>query len=155
MARGEWSLGKIIDVYFKFGQVGDQYLGRILALLDPNTPEFKVLPPHWIDATDPAIKEGIEVCFPKLTEAHGNTAHDPTGLSLSIFLAQLVYHSDWLLQMSALHKGHQFGSIPIIDNHILLKKLKENVTLEPSPSCCKPSGHPTACISCGSATPNT
>ena len=45
MARGEWSLGKIINVYFKFGQVSNQYLGQILALLDPNTTDFQVLHP--------------------------------------------------------------------------------------------------------------
>ena len=39
-ARGEWSIGKVLNVYFKFGMGGDQYLGHILALLDPNKPEF-------------------------------------------------------------------------------------------------------------------
>ena len=29
--RGEWSMGNVFDVYFKFGERGDQYLGRILA----------------------------------------------------------------------------------------------------------------------------
>ena len=45
-ARGEWSIGKILDVYFKFAMGGDQYFGQILALLDPNKDEFAVLPPH-------------------------------------------------------------------------------------------------------------
>ena len=50
--RGEWSMGKVFDIYWLFSQAGDQYLGRILDGLDPNTPEFVILHPHF--------KEGIE-----------------------------------------------------------------------------------------------
>jgi hypothetical protein len=45
--RGEWSIGTVLDVYWHFGSVGDNYLGRILALLDPNSQDFDSLPPHW------------------------------------------------------------------------------------------------------------
>ena len=54
-ARGEWSIGKVLDVYFKFGAGGDQYLGRLLAFLDPNDSSFAVLPPHWKDPTHPTV----------------------------------------------------------------------------------------------------
>ena len=66
-ARGEWSLGKIMDIYFKFGDPGDQYLGRIMAGLDPNSELFGILPPHfkesekWIE--DPELKEAMNLCF--------------------------------------------------------------------------------------------
>jgi hypothetical protein len=33
--HGEWSTGSILDVYWPFSEPGDQYLGRILAGLDP------------------------------------------------------------------------------------------------------------------------
>jgi len=41
-ARGEWLIGKILDVYFKFAMGRDQYLGRLLALLDPKSPDFGI-----------------------------------------------------------------------------------------------------------------
>jgi hypothetical protein len=46
--RGEWSIGTVLDMYWYFGSVGDNYLGRILALLDPNSSDFDLLPPHWM-----------------------------------------------------------------------------------------------------------
>ena len=38
---GEWSLGKVLGVYWLFAQAGDQYCGHILAVLDPMSAEFK------------------------------------------------------------------------------------------------------------------
>ena len=40
-------MGKIWNTYLKFGISGNQYLGRTLSLLDPDTPSFAVLPAHW------------------------------------------------------------------------------------------------------------
>jgi hypothetical protein len=42
--RGDWSLGKVLDVYWQFAEVGDSYLGRCLCGLDPNDASFSVLP---------------------------------------------------------------------------------------------------------------
>ena len=33
--REEWSMGKILDVYWHFSEPGDHYLGRILVGMDP------------------------------------------------------------------------------------------------------------------------
>jgi len=96
-AHGEWSIGKILDVYFCFAMGGDQYLGWILALLDPSKETFSILPPHWKDQTHPAVLRGMKLCFGGVLEAHSSTSHDPSGL-LSLLLALMVYHSDWLLQ---------------------------------------------------------
>jgi hypothetical protein len=46
-ARGEWSLGHVLDLYLHFAEPGDTFLGCILAGLDPSSEEFGVLPPHW------------------------------------------------------------------------------------------------------------
>jgi len=46
-ARGEWSLGKVLDVYWHFSEPGDTYLGRVLAFLCPNSLDFAILPPHF------------------------------------------------------------------------------------------------------------
>ena len=45
---GEWTVGQILDCYWHFGSVGDQYLGRILCGLTIDSDEFDKLPPHWI-----------------------------------------------------------------------------------------------------------
>ena len=42
--RGEWSLGSVLEVYWHFSEPGDQYLGRVLTGLDPNSANFGVLP---------------------------------------------------------------------------------------------------------------
>lgn len=45
--HGEWSMGKVFDIYFKFGEFVDAYLGSILSRLDPNSPSFDILSPHF------------------------------------------------------------------------------------------------------------
>eukprot|EP00978_Attheya_sp_CCMP212_P034978 scaffold149828_cov60-Attheya_sp.AAC.3 len=34
--RGDWSLGKVVDIYWHFSEAGDSFLGRTLAGMDPN-----------------------------------------------------------------------------------------------------------------------
>ena len=54
---GEWSMGKVFDVYFNFEECGNNYLGRILAGLDPNSTNFGDLPPYFKkDMNDDVIK---------------------------------------------------------------------------------------------------
>ena len=38
----------MLDIYWHFGSVGDQYLGQILAGHDPNKENFDVLLPHFM-----------------------------------------------------------------------------------------------------------
>ena len=61
--RGEWSLGVVQDIYFKFAEKGDHVIGRILGGLDPDSADFDVLPPHWTVPDDEHIKEAMELCF--------------------------------------------------------------------------------------------
>ena len=66
--RGEWSIGSVLDVYWHFASVGDQYLGRILAGFDPTSSRFDTLPPHWkIDnpLTNGNIRVGMDMTFGK------------------------------------------------------------------------------------------
>ena len=130
-ARGEWSIGKILDVYFKFALGGDQYLGRILALLDPSDASFSILPPQWIDPTHPSVILGIRVCFGDVVTVHSGTNHDPSGL-LSLLLASMVHHSDWLIGVCSRHPSHPFHSLPLLNDNPLLTELKSLVTLEPN-----------------------
>jgi hypothetical protein len=128
-ARGVWSIGKILDVYFRFAMGGDQYLGRILALLDPSKETFSILPPHWKDQTHPAVLRGMNLCFGGVLAAHSSTSHDPSGL-LSLLLASMVYHSDWLYSVCANHPGHPFQLLPVLNDEELLLELKGLLTLE-------------------------
>jgi hypothetical protein len=41
-ARGKWSLGRVLDLYWHFAEPGDTFLGCILAGLDPSSEEFGV-----------------------------------------------------------------------------------------------------------------
>jgi len=128
-ARGEWSIGKILDVYFKFAMGGDQYLGRLLAFLDPKDESFSTLPPHWIDPTNPLVLEGLKVTFGNVLESHCQKNYDPSGV-LSLLLASIVHHSGWLHATCAKHPDHPFHKIPLLDRHDLLADLKKQVTLE-------------------------
>ena len=139
-ARGEWSIGKVLDVYFKFGLGGDQYLGRILAFLDPNSTTFGVLPPHWTDNGSENVMRGIKMNFKDII-AHDTTEHDPTGF-LGLLLASIVYHSDWLNKQRAKNPRHPFAGIPILNDPDLLKALKSEVTIEPNDDCPTSSGVP-------------
>ena len=52
MARGERSLGEIIDVYFKFIYGGDCYLRQVLTLKNANSTDCVILPVHWKDLSE-------------------------------------------------------------------------------------------------------
>ena len=41
-------MGAVLDVYWHFSEPGDHFLGRVLAGLDPNKPQFATMPPHFI-----------------------------------------------------------------------------------------------------------
>jgi hypothetical protein len=128
-ARGEWSMGKILDIYFQFAMGGDYYLGRLLTLIDPEDDHFDTLPPHWKDEFHPSVRRGIKITFGKVLSCHEHTDHNPLGL-LAFLLASIVHHSDWLFQEMGKHPGHHFYSIPVLNDHVLLKELKEQLTLE-------------------------
>ena len=49
---GEWRLGKVSDLYWKWSHLGDCYVGRSLSGLDPDSEEFNTLPPHFIADMD-------------------------------------------------------------------------------------------------------
>lgn len=64
--RGEWSLGRVFDLYLHLADPADTYLGRILAGLDPVSDDFATLPPHFIPEnpmSEPTIKEAMELMY--------------------------------------------------------------------------------------------
>ena len=131
-ARGEWSLGRVLDLYWQFAATGDYYLGRVLAGMDPNVASFAVLPPHWKmenPLLDAKVKEAMELMYGPILRKHQDTPVNPTGILL-LCLASVVYHSDFLIETTSKYPGHQFGTIPLLSKPQLLAQLKEMVTIE-------------------------
>ena len=96
--RGEWSLGQIFDIYFLYAESGDQYLGRILAGLDPNSMIFAILPPHFVEGMENSfIKKGMNMTFRNILqlEENGVLGTNMTGILLRC-LASIVYHQEYL-----------------------------------------------------------
>lgn len=126
--RGEWSMGKILDIYFRFAAGGDYYLGQLLSLKDAMSPQFATPCPHWIDPTDERVLEAMRLTFGKVLVEHEDSDHDPYGF-LSLLLASMVYHCDWMLQICS-DSAHPFNQIPLLSSP-LLKELRENcLTME-------------------------
>ena len=144
-ARGEWSLGKVLDIYWHFAEPGDHYLGRCLAGLDPNSEDFAILPPHFTvgnPVENEQICEAIEMMYgPALQKRAGTIDSDPTALFCKV-LPSLVYHSEYLQSTIRRVPGHPFAGIPILNHPALLRDLKELVTIKPSPQMSTPTGIP-------------
>ena len=141
--RGEWLIAKVLDVYFKFGTGGNQYLGRLLAFLDPSDSSFAVLPPHWKDPTHTTVVLGLEIAFQGILDTHQNESYDPTCL-LRLLLASIVHHFDWIISVCSKYPGHPFHGLALLDEHELLKELKsKHLTLEPTQQVPLPTGVPT------------
>ena len=146
--RGEWSISMIFDVYLGFAEPGDHYLGRLLAVLNPNKASFASLPPHFIKGMeDKDVKEAMDLCFTSIIRNENENNVDISlntnvcGLLLRC-LASMVHHSDSLMQQTILHPNHPFASIPIFNRPILLSKLKKLVTTNPSDKITSATGIP-------------
>jgi hypothetical protein len=117
--RGDWSQGHVFDVYLQFADPGDQYLGRILAGLDPNTSEFASLPPHFVvPSTNKDVEEALVICFGDLAEKYCFKGQ------LMLCLASMVYHIEWIKETAATFPGHPFNLLPILRRPGLVQRLK-------------------------------
>lgn len=135
--RGEWSMGKVFDIYFKFGSSGDEYLGRILAGLNPNNASFACLPPYFTGSiTNPHIERAMKGMFGDILENHPSTRS-----ILSLCLASIVYHSEFLKEIIRNNRGHPLETIFIFQDESLLQELKMLVSTQES-EMMKPTGIP-------------
>ena len=139
-SRGDWSLGKVLDIYWQFAEAGDAYLGRCLSGLDPNDSNFSVLPPHWTVESpldDDDIAAGLKLMYGEVIR------HHPRSMALLVrLLAAVTYSSDWLMDFTIANRGHPFSAIPLLQNPDLLRRLKAKVTIEPTESMRTPTGVP-------------
>ena len=128
-------MGAVLDVYWHFASTGDHYLGRILAGLDPNTPGFGILPPHWTTSNpleNDLIKRAMGMLYGPILVAYAGKKENPAGLLLRC-LPSLVFHSDSLLEVMVKFPGHHFTKISILHDRQLLDGLKKLVTTDPTP----------------------
>ena len=135
--RGEWSQGAVFDVYLLFAEPGDQYLGRILAGLDPNSASFGVLPPHFkVPATHESIQEAMLICFGDLGANYSVTAQ------LERMLASMIYHIDWIRKCAANNPEHPFNQLPLLQCPELINELSPLVSTKPSEQLSAATGIP-------------
>ena len=142
--RGEWSIGKIFDIYFQniTGSAGgDQYLGRVLCGLDPLSTDFTSMPPHFTcDTSNDDIKEAMSLTFGSLIESNPDLEQLP-GVLL-ILLASLVYHSTWMLGIAGDSTTHPFNNIALLNDAALLEKLRPLVSIQTGPKMPRATGIP-------------
>jgi len=141
LLRGEWSLGKVLDIYWRWTAQGDTYLGRLLAGMDHDNVEFGMLPPHFKEGRENKhISEAMRLCFGPIIDMWGEKCTIES--SLLLFLASMVWHQDFLAKFMTETNGHPFQNIPILQNPVLLRELKQLVTCEPCNSISVSSGVP-------------
>lgn len=142
--RGEWSMGKVLDVYWHFAQPGDCYLGRVLSGLDPNNASFAILPPHFnLDdpMTNSHVREAMYLMYGPILAQWGDKSANPTGLLLRV-LASVVFHFDWVKKQARSNTSHPFNKIPLFARSELVTALSKLITTEPSTIIKKPTGIP-------------
>lgn len=142
--RGEWSLGRVFDLYLYLAEPADTYLGRILAGLDPLNENFASLPPHFIPI-DPMgnaqINEAMHLMYGPILQRWSGNSINPTGLLLRL-LPAVIHHSEFLYDWIRKVPGHPFGLIPLLHDKDLLLNLKALVTTEPTESMKTATGIP-------------
>ncbi|KAK1734876.1 hypothetical protein QTG54_014336 [Skeletonema marinoi] len=132
--------GKVLEVYWRFSMIGDTYLGRCLAGLMPEKPNFGILPPHFTAGREnPFIEEGMKRCFGVILRRYGGFGVEG---ALLLFLASIVYHHEWLKTQIAGTTDHPFLQIPILNDPKLLEELKKLVTLDPAGAVTMATGVP-------------
>jgi len=140
--RGEWSLGMVRDIYWKYAQRGDRDLGRILAGLSPESRDFDVLPPQFtVDESNEYLKKALKVCLEKIIEVEDRRSGEGNNFSRGILMrcsASIIFHLPKIQEMIARVDEHESPSIPLfLNNDQLLDKLKELVTTDPTPGICE------------------
>jgi hypothetical protein len=87
LMRGLWALEGMDKKYVRYEAAADQFIGRILAMLDILSPDFAALCPHF-DIVDEVVMAAMQQCFP-------GAPKQLEGVLLNC-LASLVYHRAYL-----------------------------------------------------------
>ena len=134
-----WSLGRTQDTYI-FVEGGAQHTcGRAVAGLDMNSSNFASLAPHfYLQEAMSRVEHHVVLMFPRYHQLPASFQQ-----CLPIFVAQLVYHADFL--KSVLPPTHPLFDCYLFRTLGVLEELKPLVTIEPKVSTVMtPSGVPGA-----------
>ena len=138
---GDWSMG-VLDRYFKFGDAGDQYKGRMLALFNCHDTSFMTLPPHF-KQLDSDGADLITTAIHRVFGSNPNSIavrHKSFHPVLQRLLASMVYHEPFLRQ--SLPANHAIFSIELYRDRELLTSLSSLVTIKAEESYLTPTGIP-------------
>ncbi len=117
--RAGWAMGGVQDTYIRYEAAGDMYVGRVVAGLPVDKPEFDTIGPRFVDSAGDIVMRYIRIVFP--------------GMPLNLFciaeqaLASLVYHSSFIL--ATLPQGHP------ATQSLLFRDITILQTLEPLVVC--------------------
>ena len=115
--RAGWSMGKVLDIYIRYEDAGDQHVGRTASGLPPLSAEFATLPPYFSpksSADEQLVALAVQRCFPQIRPDLRNVA--------AYCLASAVYHSTWLL--ANLPAKHVLFTTYLFRDTSLLARLK-------------------------------
>jgi hypothetical protein len=117
LLRGGWALEGIDKKYVRYEAAADQYIGRIVAMLDIGSPDFAVLPPHF-DNVDERVMLVVKNCFPGAPKSLESV--------LVHCLASLVFHREFLRR--TLKADHPLFKTTLFAQQ-LVDKLADRVSL--------------------------
>jgi hypothetical protein len=87
--RAGWTQGGVKKRYVKHEHAGDMFVGRTVAGLPINSPEFAILPPQFDDSSALVVRDAIQLCFPGVPHSIVRV--------VEYALASLIYHSEFLI----------------------------------------------------------
>ncbi|ETV82799.1 hypothetical protein H257_04583 [Aphanomyces astaci] len=132
--RCGWSLGNVMERYFRYEAAGDQFTGRCVAGLPLNCADFAVLPPHLSGGNDLVVGQAVQIMFLSVcSEIHLVPI-------LQLILASLVYHR--IVLIGSLPPHHALLSTSLFTNPDLFANLTTIVISGSTSSCLRASGIP-------------
>ena len=89
--RAGWTMPGVSSAYLQYQAAGDQYVGRTVSGLNPNSPSFAVLPPRFKSDFDPqpllnCLFSNFRGVSPEMRKV------------LSMTTASVLYHFEWIQQ---------------------------------------------------------
>lgn len=116
LLRGGWTQPGDQSAYTHFEAAGDNVVGRFLAGLPFDTPEFSTLPPFF-ETSELCVDDAVDLCFPGCPAS--------MRVACRYFLASLVHHSDYLKR--TLPEDHLLYRTTLFSTESLLPTLKAMV----------------------------
>lgn len=109
--RAGWSMPGVQDTYIRYEAAGDMFVGRTVAGLPINSPDFAVLPPHFFQNDHELVKSSVALCFPG--------APPEIQELLAMCLASLCYHTEYL--RSKLSSSHKLWNTPLYSQDLVTR----------------------------------